>query len=80
MEPDEVLVVSSTGRATSLNSLSDGYLTTLGWTIDLIARWADRYRDTGKLDENFAKDMPGGDEPTCTAPGSSTSPAARTTR
>jgi len=58
VEPDKVLVVSSTGRATSLNSLSDGYLTTLGWTIDLIARWADRYRDTGKLDENFAKDMP----------------------
>jgi hypothetical protein len=41
-----------------LAAMSDGYLSTIGWAIDLIARWADRYRDSGKLDESFAKDMP----------------------
>ena len=58
LEADEVLVVGRSGERIPLSALSDGYLTTLGWTIDLIARWANRYRDTGKLDENFAKDMP----------------------
>lgn len=55
---DDVIVETPGGERFPFSGLSDGYLTTLGWTIDLIARWADRYRDTGKLDENFAKDMP----------------------
>ena len=58
MKGDEFLVVTPTGLRFPFAAMSDGYLTTLGWTIDMIARWADRYRDTGKLDENFAKDMP----------------------
>ncbi len=58
MEGDELIVVEPSGRRIPFAAMSDGYLTTLGWTIDLIARWAHRYRDTGKLDENFAKDMP----------------------
>ncbi len=58
MEGDELIVVEPSGRRIPFAAMSDGYLTTLGWTIDLIARWAHRYRDSGKLDENFAKDMP----------------------
>ena len=58
MEGDAVVVTRPDGVRYPFAAMSDGYLTTLGWTIDLIARWAHRYRDTGKLDENFAKDMP----------------------
>lgn len=50
--------IEQNGVSSPLATLSDGYLTTLGWTIDLIARWTHLYRDSGKLDENFAKDMP----------------------
>ncbi|MCE9572629.1 MAG: AAA family ATPase [Deltaproteobacteria bacterium] len=57
MHGDEVVVETPNGQF-PLSAMSDGYLTTLGWTIDLIARWAHKYRDTGKLDHNFAKDMP----------------------
>lgn len=58
VEGDQILLESPTGQRCPLSAMSDGYLTTLGWTIDLIARWAHRYRDSGKLDGNFAKDMP----------------------
>lgn len=58
LEGDQLLIIEPGGRRLPFAAMSDGYLTTLGWTIDLIARWAHRYRDTGKLDENFAKDMP----------------------
>ncbi len=54
---DEILISAPTGLKVPLSAMSDGYLTTLGWTIDLIARWAHRYRDSGKLDGDFAKDM-----------------------
>ncbi|HWO18297.1 MAG TPA: AAA family ATPase [Kofleriaceae bacterium] len=38
--------------------LSDGYLTTLGWTIDLIARWSHQRRRTAQVNpESFASDM-----------------------
>lgn len=55
---DQVMVETLAGRRLPFAAMSDGYLTTLGWTIDLIARWAHLHRDSGKLDENFAKDMP----------------------
>ncbi len=43
-----------------LAAMSDGYVTTAGWVIDLIARWADRYtRAGGKLDDDFSKQMTG---------------------
>ena len=43
-----------------LAALSDGYLTTLGWTCDLIARWAETRRQLGApLDGNFAESMTG---------------------
>lgn len=42
-----------------LAALSDGYLTTLGWTIDLIARWAEYARSAGyPLDKSFRETMP----------------------
>ena len=58
LQGDEFFIVTRSGRRFPFAAMSDGYLTTLGWTLDWIARWADRYRDTGKLDENFAGDMP----------------------
>lgn len=47
------------GRA-RLAALSDGYLTTLGWIIDLIARWSERMqRDGIALDGDFTQHMTG---------------------
>ncbi len=44
----------------SLASLSDGYLTTLGWVVDLIARWAHgARRSEGELAPRFNKRMTG---------------------
>ncbi len=44
----------------SLASLSDGYLTTLGWVVDLIARWAHgARRSEGELAPGFNKKMTG---------------------
>lgn len=37
-----------------LDALSDGYLTTAGWVIDMIARWIDRQRE---LDEPVGADL-----------------------
>lgn len=43
-----------------LAALSDGYITTAGWVIDLIARWTDRCRRAGvKLDGRFCSRMKG---------------------
>lgn len=42
-----------------LAGLSDGYLTTLGWVVDFIARWARYARDAGYvLGERFNESMP----------------------
>jgi hypothetical protein len=38
-----------------LASLSDGYLTTLGWTIDLLARWTERLKEPGMTWERAAR-------------------------
>lgn len=43
------VIVNMGGRnALSLESLSDGYLTTAGWVLDLIARWVERQRTRGR--------------------------------
>ncbi|MED5371748.1 MAG: AAA family ATPase [Myxococcota bacterium] len=43
-----------------LSGLSDGYITTLGWTLDLLARWEKWARSNGvPLGQNFAKEMTG---------------------
>lgn len=44
----------------SLSSLSDGYLTMMGWALDLIARWVKREELRGEsLGENFHERMTG---------------------
>jgi predicted ATP-binding protein involved in virulence len=45
---------------TTLDGLSDGYLTTLSWTIDMVARWSEwaRAHDID-LDGNFTDQMTG---------------------
>ncbi|MFT3771430.1 MAG: AAA family ATPase [Minicystis sp.] len=41
-------------------ALSDGYLTTMGWLIDLIARWVDRAERRGeKVEAGFTETMEG---------------------
>lgn len=62
---DELIVVES-GHAwvkvgkdkVPVGGLSDGYLTTLGWVIDLIARWSEQqYRKSKISTESFAHEM-----------------------
>ncbi len=44
----------------TLAGLSDGYITTLGWSLDLIARWSHEARRSGvQLDGSFNKEMTG---------------------
>ena len=56
LEPDEdhVFVVHPEFGRVRLDALSDGYLTTAGWVIDMIARWVDRQRE---LDEPVGPDL-----------------------
>ncbi len=45
-----------------LSALSDGYLTTTGWVIDLIARWIERMRQRDKnkvISKGFLEEMTG---------------------
>ena len=57
---DGVLVRGPAVGECSLASLSDGYLTTLGWVVDLIARWSHDMRRLGaELSPRFNKDMVG---------------------
>ncbi len=44
----------------TLSGLSDGYITTLGWSLDLIARWAHEAKKSGaQLDGSFNEKMTG---------------------
>lgn len=56
IEPEDkhVLVQHPQFGRVRLDALSDGYLTTTGWVIDLIARWVDRKR---VLDEPVGPDV-----------------------
>ena len=56
IEPDDehVFVKHPDFGRVRLDALSDGYLTTTGWVIDLIARWIDRQR---VLDEPVGPDV-----------------------
>jgi energy-coupling factor transporter ATP-binding protein EcfA2 len=56
VEPDETHVYvkhPQFGRV-RLDALSDGYLTTAGWVVDLIARWVERKRE---LEEPIGPDL-----------------------
>ncbi len=64
----ESLEVSSEGtrvygpglEGVPLSALSDGYLTTAGWILDLVARWVDWARDRKMtVDKDFASKMTG---------------------
>lgn len=55
-----VLVSEPAVGETPLSTLSDGYLTTLGWVTDLIARWSEWARRRGlSLTGDFAQEMTG---------------------
>ncbi len=56
---DVVLQGEAIGRS-SLEALSDGYGSTFGWVLDLIARWSEHERQAERsLDGDFAKEMTG---------------------
>lgn len=60
MDEPRMVAVSENGREVLLSALSDGYLTMLGWMVDLLARWIDRVeRRGGKIEEGFTKTMTG---------------------
>lgn len=56
IEPEErhVMVTHPEFGRVQLDALSDGYLTTTGWVIDLIARWVQRQED---LREAIGRDL-----------------------
>ncbi|MES2994358.1 MAG: AAA family ATPase [Pseudomonadota bacterium] len=56
----KVWVKETDGPLLHLSSLSDGYLTTAGWFLDLVARWVEHPdRKLLDLDENFLRTMTG---------------------
>ena len=60
VEPDGVWLAGPQIGRTDLASLSDGYLTTLGWIVDLIARWSQLARESaGRVDGDFRHRMTG---------------------
>lgn len=57
---DDILVRGPAVGECPLASLSDGYLTTLGWVVDLIARWSHEARRSDiELTSGFNKQMTG---------------------
>ena len=56
--PDGFVIEGPSVGRTSFDGLSDGYLTTIGWVCDLLARWAHANRDRS-LDGDFADRMTG---------------------
>lgn len=59
IRPDRTWIEASGIGRVPLAALSDGYLTTLGWVIDMIARWAQYARRRGVLPgEAFNEAMP----------------------
>lgn len=55
-----VMVSGSTVKRVPLAALSDGYLTTAGWVLDLVARWVDQAERRGEpIESGFTKTMTG---------------------
>jgi energy-coupling factor transporter ATP-binding protein EcfA2 len=50
---------SRDGRRVPFVMLSDGYLTTAGWVVDLMARWLKRSEGRKDIDEHFCEKMEG---------------------
>ncbi len=60
VRPEAVVLKRSGEEPLPLRSFSDGYLTTAGWIIDLIARWAERARALHlEVGADFRKEMTG---------------------
>ena len=58
--PEDVWIEGLEPHAITLSQLSDGYLTTLGWVIDLIARWMSWARTRNlPIDDGFNLNMTG---------------------
>ncbi len=49
VEPDQVWLQGAAFERAPLTALSDGYLTTTGWVLDLVARWSERQRRNGEM-------------------------------
>jgi energy-coupling factor transporter ATP-binding protein EcfA2 len=57
--PDRTWVLGPGDRRVPLSALSDGYLTTLGWLVDFLARWLEYARRNGyEIEPGFAAEMP----------------------
>jgi energy-coupling factor transporter ATP-binding protein EcfA2/nucleoside phosphorylase len=57
---DAVMVEGAAVGKVPLGALSDGYLTTAGWVLDMIARWTEEARRSGQpVGEDFAERMTG---------------------
>jgi hypothetical protein len=60
VEIDQVWLEGPSFERAPLAGLSDGYLTTTGWVLDMIARWSERVRKNGgALDGDFRAGMTG---------------------
>lgn len=59
-ESKVVVTGERVGTRIPLNALSDGYLTSMGWLLDLLARWIARARQAGiEIAPDFTKQMTG---------------------
>jgi energy-coupling factor transporter ATP-binding protein EcfA2 len=57
--PDRTWVLGPGDRRVPLSALSDGYLTTLGWLVDFLARWLEyARRNDYEIGPDFAAEMP----------------------
>jgi hypothetical protein len=60
VEADHVYLTGpAVGERVPLSALSDGYLTTLGWVIDLVARWMNRRENVAPIAAGFNEIMEG---------------------
>ncbi len=60
VETDQVWLEGPSFERAPLAGLSDGYLTTTGWVLDMVARWSERVRKNGgALDGDFRARMTG---------------------
>lgn len=56
---DHVFVRHAQFGRVRLDALSDGYLTTVGWVVDLVARWVERQRALGEPVGDLLREMVG---------------------
>jgi predicted ATP-binding protein involved in virulence len=60
VEASQVYIIEKSGRKVPFAALSDGYLTTAGWFLDLIARWIELCTKAGfNIGSEFLKQMRG---------------------